>query len=640
MLVGPAVVAPARAARAQGAAVDAGSSLAIMPAVPRPGATLRVRYRAAAALAAERRLALRARLHTRGRDATDGDVRHARVAILERGPDGQFTARVRLPDSVVYAAFAVEDLAGARVDSRGQRFWDVLVADRSTAAGRPSLAAYEARVAGYAEVDPMAMYRAARDAAAAYPDSVAAWQRLAPLEAAVLGPHAADRLRPAHRARFLRFAARFSAPGARTTPEQVAHMFRYAHQAADDQVERWRERVLPTATRAGVMEQAYAVRRRTAGDTVATLAGLEALWGRLEQEGTPRPGELADYGFRHAQALPDSAPAVRRWGLRYLALLPRGGGYVGAAFARVPALRPLGLAYLRAAAQADAGPNDAGPDDAVRPLYRTAPEQRAADGARLRRRLHALGEALLASGDTAAARDTLARAAAGGWTPALFRQLAALERAAGAAERAAAFAALAAVDPEAGPADADALRRAYAAGDPDAGWARRLDAARSELRVRVLAGAAGAGAVDLGRWAGVVHDTAGWPVRVRAADPDAATVVMFWSRTCAPAREDLPRVAALAPALRARGVRLVTFVDEPASADFRRFLAAQRLALPVYHDVRREAAHAFAQSGTPTYFVVDPVGRVRFPYTSLEALLRESLAVSPAAAGTGAATAR
>lgn len=68
--------------------------------------------------------------------------------------------------------------------------------------------------------------------------------------------------------------------------------------------------------------------------------------------------------------------------------------------------------------------------------------------------------------------------------------------------------------------------------------------------------------------------------------------------------------------------------DEQASAHFREFLTSQGVRVPVYHDVRREASRAFVQSGTPSYYVLDPSGHVRFPYTTLEAVLRQALALT------------
>jgi len=605
-----------------GLASDArgGSALWVTPAAPRPGATLRVRYRVAGPLASEPRLALRARLHTRRGEAYAHRTELVRLAILERHSGGLYEAAVRLPDSVVYASFAVEDLPGERVDSRGRQFWDVLVYGPN---GRPLLDAYEQRENAFMERDWMEAYRTARRAATDYPDSLEAWLILAFYEGIALGSQAADSLRPAHRARFLTLESKLTNP-ARSgvpSPELTGAVMWYARSVAQDRVPFWRERLLATGPRTpwGVQERVVDLMHRTRSDSIAALGALEDLWREV---GAAHPS-LPSTGFRTALHVQDSTAAIARWGERILAARPEDSLDVAAAFARVAALRVRGMDWLRRSL-ASLGARR----DAVRPLYRTAAEQLRADSASARVTLRILGDALLAAGDTAAARDTLELAATGGWDPALFRHVAALQRMRGDSGRAAALAAMVAVDPQSPAALIDSLRLTYAATDSEDAWDRRLRTAREAMRARTLAEAQGSDAVDLSTRSLPVEDTTGAPVLLRFRGSDSTTVVVFWSRHCGPALEALPQVVRLAPVLRAHGIRLVTFVEEEASADFRQFLATQGAAMPVYHDVRREASRAFAQSGTPYYYVVDPSGRVRFPYTTLEALLRQALALA------------
>ena len=52
--------------------------------------------------------------------------------------------------------------------------------------------------------------------------------------------------------------------------------------------------------------------------------------------------------------------------------------------------------------------------------------------------------------------------------------------------------------------------------------------------------------------------------------------------------------------------------DEPETHALQRFLADRKLTFPVYGDAWREASRAFSQWGTPSYFVLDADGLVRF----------------------------
>jgi peroxiredoxin len=83
----------------------------------------------------------------------------------------------------------------------------------------------------------------------------------------------------------------------------------------------------------------------------------------------------------------------------------------------------------------------------------------------------------------------------------------------------------------------------------------------------------------------------------------------------------------LAARLRQQGVAVVTITDERVSDDLRRFLTEQKLTFPVYGDAWREASRAFSQWGTPSYFVLDADGVVRFQYRDLDRIPAEVAAL-------------
>jgi peroxiredoxin len=79
--------------------------------------------------------------------------------------------------------------------------------------------------------------------------------------------------------------------------------------------------------------------------------------------------------------------------------------------------------------------------------------------------------------------------------------------------------------------------------------------------------------------------------------------------------------------LRQQGVAIVTITDERVSDDLQRFLAERKLTFSVYADPWREASRAFSQWGTPSYFVLDADGRVRFEYRELDGVRAEVAAL-------------
>jgi len=158
--------------------LSAGSSeglLRFSPARPLAGATLQVEYRASALLAGPDRLVLRARFRTPRDDPYNRGMRQTTAGVLTRVDRELYRGSLRLPDSVVYAVFAVEDSGGRHVDSNGSRLWELLVHDTL---GRPTFDALTQR-----EHDLMGRnwelgYETARRVAALYPERIESWSNL------------------------------------------------------------------------------------------------------------------------------------------------------------------------------------------------------------------------------------------------------------------------------------------------------------------------------------------------------------------------------------------------------------------------------------------------------------------------------
>jgi peroxiredoxin len=600
-----------------GASLTAGDSqgeLTFTPATPHAGEAVQVTYRAPTTLARRDRLVLRARYRTPRDESYNSSMRQLVAAELTAAGEGLFRTSLRLPDSVVYAVFAVEDLDGRIVDSNLHRLWELLVHDPE---GRPTFDALKQR-----EHDLMGRnweqgYETARQVAVLYPDRVASWSDLLFYEKFVLGTSHMDSALAGHRARLKAFHDKL-APRASLSADDLGYMFWYAFGVRDSVLERhWEERLereAPTSPFA-VQNRAVAIAAREwkDKDSVRALADLDRLWG----EAGPAHGNLMNMGWRMARRLSDSAALVR-WAEHWWQKDPRDSTFIADAFTQVPALREEGMRLLRQELRGLDTPNNA-----RRALERTVDEQRVVDAANTRRLLVALGDALVASGRTGAGLDTLKLAVREGWDVALFRRVAQIQLSTGDTAGALRLLGLVAADPATEAWGRDSVRRFTGAPIDSAAWARLVQDGRGEMRRRLL---------DLAtrrRLPAVVRleATPGSTAHLDTLTRGRVTVVAFWSRFCGPSKEELPALDRLAARLRQQGVAVVTITDERVSDDLQRFLTEQKLTFPVYADAWREASRAFSQWGTPSYFVLDADGVVRFQYRDLNRIPAEVAAL-------------
>ena len=585
---------------------DIQGELTFTPATPRAGATVQVTYRAPSTLTGRDRLILRARYRSTRDDAYQRTTRQAVAAQLTRAGGGLFRTNLRLPDSVVYAAFAVEDADGRIVDSNGRRLWELLVHDPE---GRPTFDALKQR-----ENDMMGRnweegYETARQVAALYPDRVGSWSNLFFYEKYVLGQSHLDSALDGHRIRLKAFHDRL-ARRASLTGDDLGDMFWYAMDVGDSVREAfWRsrlEREAPTSPLA-VQNRALAIGARAwkDKDSVRALADLDRLW----DEAGPAHGNLVNVGWSMAQRVADSAGLVR-WADHYLVMNPRDSSWIATVFTRYPALREEGMQRLRRHLEGLQMLNDS-----RRALERTVEEQRAVDAASARQILVALGDALVASGRTAAGLDTLRLAVGEGWDVTLFRRVAQIQLSVGDTAGALRLLGLVAADP--------ATEELTGVPVDSAEWARLVQEGRSEMRRRLLDMAVRRGLPPEAR----LERAGGSAVRLDTLTRGRVTFVAFWSRHCGPSLEELPALERLTGRLRKQGVAIVTITDERVSDDLQRFLADQKLTFPVYADAGREASRAFSQWGTPAYFVLDADGVVRFEYRELDRVPAEVAAL-------------
>lgn len=584
--------------------------LAFTPAHPPTGAWIDARYDAPPRLAEERVVVLRARFRTPRDIGYEFTTHQVVAAMLRRTSRGVFEGRFRLPDSVVYGAFAIETPGGHAVDSNGRQLWELLV---STADGRPTFDALTQRMGDLQGRNWELALQVAREQAGLYPDSPEAWANLHFYEWVDLGRSYLDSTVESDRVRLRAFQQRYGRDGA-ASPQVTAGMYHYAV-ALDDSAlaASWRGRLrrdtsnaLPALQlrlldiSATVVRDSFSVRAST-----EALKEGEALW---ERHHPLFPGIFEQNMIGFAEHAKDTA-AVLRWVDRFATVWQDSPVWAFALLVRYPTLRDTGIARLRATARALATV-----DDAKRALEQTFDEQLQANRAPMRRALVSLGSALLAKGDTLSGLDTLRLAASEGWDPALFRQVATALLAAKDTAAASLVLALAAADPATSVQSRDSIRRALGPGLDSNRWVMYLENARLQMRSRILEDAVQRRMRSEVRLLGPNGDVVNLADVLRGR----TTLVVFWSRQCGPAVLAVPDILRVKDVLARSGARVVAVTDEPESPELRSFLSKRPFDVPLYHDVWRQAGSAFQNAGTPMYFVVDASGTTRFAYTDLK----------------------
>jgi hypothetical protein len=176
------------------------------------------------------------------------------VATLTRDADGVYHATVRVPDSVVYAAFSVEGPNGGRVDHNGRRPWHLLMY-RGTHPTSEALLQYANDLMN--ENRELAM-SVLQERARLYPDRPGSWWPLVTVERLKLSDAHADSTLAEHCARLQRFDAELRSRPSQSLAE-VSDVWRYAVQLHD--------RACPSAQRINDEWGAWLVQRSHAGST-------------------------------------------------------------------------------------------------------------------------------------------------------------------------------------------------------------------------------------------------------------------------------------------------------------------------------------------------------------------------------------
>lgn len=572
------------------------SDLVFEPSRPGLGNLLELEYRPATLLAGDPTLRVRARYRLAEGGAASSD-RAGRLLTFElsREDDGMYRGTLRLPPSAVYVAFAVEDTVGERVDANGSRLWELLV---HGAEDRPLL---EALVRQYDDLEDRnwrAATESARRTADLYPDRAEGWSMLLEHEVRVLeGPDMEARIGE-HREIFARLKSRaLASPEA--SASELAALGRYARLLGDRDAEQSLARILqarypghPAAIQARVLEEVEG-----APDSRGKLEVLEAEWQRSGTAAEVVP----DVGFTIAASLGDPE-VMLRWADRLSRTGLEGAADAAVALAGTPSLRSVGIQHLRDVI----GRIEQRPD-AERALHESRSEFRDRRDAWVRSLQGHLARALMDAGNVEDGLDLLARAAAGGWDPEVFRTAAEAELVAGDTSGALTLTARVAVDPLVRTAWVDSMRSLLGGRARGTAWEDLLAEARVELAQRVGTGPMPARPFPDGI---TVRSAAG------AADLDGllqgrTTLVAFWHRHSWPFLEDLENLDALNAAYEGRDLQLLTVSVEPIGPGLEEFLRSHATDLPVLFDTGDTAARTLGVWSTPEYVVVDRTGRIR-----------------------------
>ena len=580
-------------------------TMTLSTVLPKAGEVVTVRYNAGALLGRPNVLRLRARIRTERGESYNTGVPVTEIATLARVSGNEYTGRFTLPDSVVFAALAVEDTAAAGVDDLGGRAWEVM---RAGPNGAPLLSALDQRnndLMGRGWEEGLATTRRMMQL---YPDSLNSWLWLRGFESWM--SLETDSTRAAHRRAAVLFDARYRAVR-ELSPAAIGEIFWYTRRTDSIAHAYWRERLLreaPTQSFAAqdrletIFERPLASRR----DTTNALAALEALWPDVPAD---RAAQIASAALSVLPPATADGANLLRWSDRLIDAdsSPGSARAIAVQLLASPAWREEGKRRLR---------HEITRLSMARTQLRFLHESRTEHVERLARSqrlaMAQLGRALASDGVHRAALDTLALASAAGWDLAVFNTVRETSLRVGDSVTARTMAARISVDPGTSSARRDSIHAAHVAQIGEGAWAQLVSSAQRELSSRVMASAKRRVLPDI-----TLRALNGSDAPLRSLLSPQVTVVVFWSVDCGPAVDALGEIQSIASTLATRGVRTITIVEQaqPTPA-LREVLRLKAFTLPVYLDTGGTPSKAFNNWATPHAYVLDGKGNVMFSATT------------------------
>ncbi len=577
-----------------------------------------VRYKTGSLFGDAARLVLRARYRTQWGEPYQNASRQQSVAILQRVSAGVYAATLRIPDSVLYAAFSVENETGAVVDDNAHQLWNL---SRQALDGHPLSEAMTQRSNDLMGENMELSMRVLQEQSRFYPDSPAVWGSVKAIERFQLGQARDDSTGPANCDRLQRFDSYYR-ENLRTNTHDADGIVQFSVQfdkskcpASSTVGKYWQARVLNDSS--GAIE---GIERRYSRDVEATftdykrgVALADQYWPASGFFGTA----VANNATMSATRAKDG-PAALKWADRVVAKMPGLAPGVYNSLVPLPEVRATVLDRLRATLR-----RLQTRQDSLRPLELSVAEQARLDSAAAGQVLATLGKALISDGKKQAGLDTLRLAANSSWDPRLFRQLSDAMLSVGDTVGALRLLARVASDPSATRIVTDSIANFAATRVTPPVWAALLDSARATLRAMLLADAVAVpikGKVRL-------QSLDGRKLDLTAVTRGRVAVVSFWSRTCGFSVQQFPMLTSLARQLDERGIALVPVFNEKPSRDFQKYVDGTHVTAAIFADSWGDATRAFHDFGTPVFFVVDAAGRVRYRYSTLARVLTQAVAI-------------
>ena len=584
---------------------------------PTRGSEISVEFRDASIFAGVPRLVLRARYRTPRDGSYNGGMKHHVVAELSLVGDNLYSGRVTLPDSVVFAVFSVETPDGRIVDSNRRRLRELIIHDEN---GNPLSDALIQRSNDMMGRNWELAFESAKELERLYPNDPEGLNLVSFFEPLVIGEQVwIDSVLPSVRERYDRLNQLLDA-SEDISGDQIANMMWLARRVEDSvSQQRWKSALVtgfPDHTQTLQQHIIYELLIPHGQDTVRVTSELDSIWIAVEgaevKDG-PGYGYLMDRGLQYAIGSGD-IDGANSWADRYLEVYPNSGAYVAGLLVKSPALRQKAIQLL----EEELDRLRAYPPE-NRPLTRTVEEHRRQQEIPIQRVLAALGKALLADNQTSQAAAVLEEAGQTGWDTGVFRQIAEALVSLDETEAALTNLARVAADPNTSDIFSDSVANQLGTAFDSVVWQREVLFARNTMRERTLRDA----------------KSRRLPDRIRLVTADGSTTsfsdivgeqigfVVFWDRYCGFAIQALPGIQQIAQTLEERGVEIVIVAEQPPSEELDAFMQKKEFERRLYHDTRREASRAFNNWGSPTYFITDGSGRVRFEYTSLESAVRQ-----------------
>lgn len=592
--------------------VEAGDAdLTMAPAAPVASDQIDFEYRDAGLFDDQDHLALRARYRTPDRSY------QLTAAYLERDDDGRYHATITLPDSVVYAVFVVEDLAGMTLDDNHGRYWEATVHDGT---GQPTYEALMARARDLFGRDWEAGLDAAEAIVQRFPDRPEGWAMLHARESQILDDQSVSARHRAELARLDRLIRAEAAPD----PEDMAALAFYAARLGDATTAGyWARRALAAPDRVSPLMRAAAV-TIVGRNAEQRLASLERLWRETGPELA-----LARRGFDVALSSGAPAATVKTWYERARDAEQGVDLNIAALLLSVPGIQDYAVTEVRH------GLEQYG--EAVgeeRALFRTVPQEQRFRTRRTGEARAQLADALLVRGEVQAGLDQFRLAAAASWSPVVLEAATSALLAHGDTAGARHAAVRLAVDPSLPPDQVRALMARFGPAVDAPAWRDELADARMSMRRELFADEFIRyvnGAVPLRDANGRIHD-------LKDLTDGEVAVVVYWSWRCLPAREDVPAINRFRGILANRDIPVIVVTPEAHSAGLRAALEQTGADFQVYTDVRARVEAQFGSGATPEYFILDQRGRIRFrsetDMVAQQALLLKSRGTAVAAAVT------